>query len=408
MGDHKRMLGNQAFPQPASRFHKIDLDKMEESTIHVSVWKGDLIRDLRQLRSLSEEYGILLRRETVGEGWENDVLALLRDHHMALVKARLSLKTIDLVSAILREMLRRLRTENFTLRVAKDSEVAFSPDEGLVDGELIERLMSQINILARNVPLAMQEKIRFLLVGIKNLFYSLQTGEVPDLENAVSQINLLTSSRESQNLVREIALIARDIYNTLNALSEDVSIEVISESTDGISDAVLKLKSVVDKLEEAAIKNLDQLELLGEKVREDEETCDRLLGGLRSSQQVLGELKLQFSEQGDTLGELQDMLGDTIGADVMSLKNRAAEHADMLLSLIGNQSFQDLTGQTLKRTIHFIEGLEVQLVLLLQKYRPVFGLGTVQKPSQVEGKGEELDRPQSQVEVDSILADLGF
>ncbi|MEE8395587.1 MAG: protein phosphatase CheZ [bacterium] len=81
----------------------------------------------------------------------------------------------------------------------------------------------------------------------------------------------------------------------------------------------------------------------------------------------------------------------------------------------GNQGFQDLTGQTLKKTIEFIETLELQLVDLLQKYRPILGL-TAQagQPAQVAEPGQEAapqaapQLRQSQDQVDSLLADLGF
>ena len=376
----------------------------EEANIRVVADKNDLIQDLRKLRGLSEEYEAFLKLEAGGEGWKDDALAMIQGHHRTLTESRLSLKTIDLVSAILRELLHRLKADQFSLNVEAVTEPAHHADG---DEEVVQRLMSQLNVLAQNVPLAMQEKIRFLLVGIRNLFQSLQLEDEDAIEGAVTQINILTSSRESQNLVREIALIARDIYNTLNTLSEDISIEVLSESTEGVSDAVMKLKTVVEKLEEAATTNLDQLELLNTKAREDEEICDRLLAGLRSSQQVLGELKQENPDQASELSEVQEMLGDTIGANVMELKARAMANTDTFLSLIANQGFQDLTGQTLKKTIHFIEGLEVQLVLVLQKYRPVFGLSGGQSTSDKETSGK-IDKPQSQDEVDSLLADLGF
>ena len=377
----------------------------EETSIRVVVDKNDMLHDIRELEEVTREYAAFLERGIEGEGWRDDALAMMRDHHNLLTKHRLSLKSIDLVTAILRQMLGRLKADHFSLQVesrAVDEDVFLRQD----NADLIQNLMAQLNVLVQNVPLSMQEKIRFLMVGIKNLFDNLQVQDDAGVEGAVTQINLLTSSKESQNLVREIALIARDIYNTLNSLSEDVAIDLLSESTEGVSDAVLKLKGVVSKLEEAATGNLDKLELLNAHVKEDEEACDRLLAGLRSTQQMLGEMKQEHPEQAAALEEIQELLGDSVGSDVMELKGRAIANADTFLSLIANQGFQDLTGQTLKKTIHFIEGLEVQLVLLLQKYRPVFGLtGETRKSSE---SGIEGDRPQSQNEVDNLLADLGF
>ena len=58
----------------------------------------------------------------------------------------------------------------------------------------------------------------------------------------LAHINLATSSRERQELVRQIAKIAREIYNSLNEFSDEISIEGLSSTTEEIPDAVGKLR----------------------------------------------------------------------------------------------------------------------------------------------------------------------
>lgn len=391
---------------------------IEGPSMKVVVDKKQFFAELSHLRVLTAEYDRFLDEMDAGGGWEDKAIELIRSHHVSLSEAKVTLKTIDLLSALMRKLLGQVDVEQLSLKFGpKSGEAAAGKSRSGPEhnGENFEQLVGQINMLAQNVPLAIQEKIRFLLVSVNNLFQALVERNSSSVAEAMLQINLLTSTRESQNLVREIALIARNIYNTLNSLSEGIALDNIAESTDGISEAAKKLKGVVVKLEEAAFHNLDQLEILSQRSKEDEQICDRILTGLRKSQQMLGELRETHPGYDAALNEIRDQLGDDLGAGAMALKNKFQENARSFLSLIANQGFQDLTGQTLKKTIEFIETLELQLVDLLQKYRPILGL-TAQagQPAQVAEPGQEAAPEaaprlrQSQDQVDSLLADLGF
>ena len=393
-------------------------------TIKVVVQKKQLLEDLNSLDGLMAEYSEFLHRGDGDESWEDDAISLLRSHHHFLSNANVSLRVIDLVSAIMRELLEKLKVEELTVKlnplapgagsVSRATMFGASVEEGV---QIFEELIARVNGLARNAPIAMQEKIRYLLLSILNLLKCAVNSDRDGADNTMTQINLLTSSRESQTLVREIAMIARDIYNTLNSLSDGIPVlDTLTESTDGISDAAKKLKAVVVKLEEAAFGNLDYLETLTNHVRDDEETCERILEGLRKSQHILGELKASHPEKAEHLAALQDKLGDQIGGGVMMLRTRLHENSETYLSLTANQGFQDLTGQTLKKTIHFIEDLELQLMQLLQKYKPLLEFsaemgGATDDAEQGEQEAVSAPEPivsQTQDDVDKMLADLGF
>ena len=173
------------------------------------------------------------------------------------------------------------------------------------------------------------------------------------------------------------------------------------------------------RLEEAAFGNLDHLEMLNGNVRGDEEICERILEGLRKSQHILGELKAAHPEKGEEISALQDKLGDQLGSGVMMLRTRLHENSETYLSLTANQGFQDLTGQTLKKTIHFIQSLELQLIDVLRKYKPLLEYSadaltlapsdTQEVPAAlVTGDPLASGGRQSQDDVDQLLADLGF
>ena len=90
------------------------------------------------------------------------------------------------------------------------------------------------------------------------------------------------------------------------------------------------------------------------------------------------------------------------------------------LKIMENQSFQDLSGQTLKKIIAFIEKLEFTLLNLLNKYSGV-GIEKKSQPKEdlkskevSEGMEVALEGPQdhvsatSQNDVDDLLSQYGF
>ncbi|MCZ6841266.1 MAG: protein phosphatase CheZ [SAR324 cluster bacterium] len=391
-----------------------------EPTIKVIVDKKQLLEDLSNLEGMMSEYNQLLTREEGEEDLESDALAMIRSHQQYLANAKVSLKVIDMVSAVMRGLLDRMEVDELSLKLnpkagpARTALVEAGADVTGPGGvEILEQLVARVNSVAQNAPLAMQEKIRYLLLSSLNLFKGAVANDKEGIDDAINQINLLTSTRESQNLVKAIAIIARDVYNTLNYMSDEIPIlDTLTESSDGISEAARKLKAVVGRLEEAAFANLDYLELLSGRLKEDAEVCERVQDGLRKSQQILGELKANHPGQADALTSLQNKLGDQIGSGILLMRNQIQENSGTYMSLTANQGFQDLTGQTLKKTIEFIEDLEMQLVQILKKYKPMFspaaGLAAAPAEQTLEQGPDPQGITQNQDEVDDLLAALGF
>ncbi|MCZ6557594.1 MAG: protein phosphatase CheZ [SAR324 cluster bacterium] len=391
-----------------------------EPTIKVIVDKKQLLEDLSNLEGMMSEYNQLLSRVEGEEDLESDALAMIRSHQQYLANAKVSLKVIDMVSAVMRGLLDRMEVDELSLKLnpkagpARTALVEAGADVTGPGGvEILEQLVARVNSVAQNAPLAMQEKIRYLLLSSLNLFKGAVANDKEGIDDAINQINLLTSTRESQNLVKAIAIIARDVYNTLNNMSDEIPIlDTLTESSDGISEAARKLKAVVGRLEESAFANLDYLELLSGRLKEDAEVCERVQDGLRKSQQILGELKANHPGQADALTSLQNKLGDQIGSGILLMRNQIQENSGTYMSLTANQGFQDLTGQTLKKTIEFIEDLEMQLVQILKKYKPMFspaaGLAAAPAEQSLEQGPDPQGITQNQDEVDDLLAALGF
>jgi chemotaxis protein CheZ len=384
-----------------------------EADMKVIVDKGRFLRELRSVQGVLDEYQAFLRDVPADTGWEDEALELVHSHQRALRRAQASLRAIDLVAAILREALALSKTDQIRFRLPPlRAKTVPTLDAGADRAERIEELnlqIAELNALVQQAPLALQEKLRVLLNSFSLLFTAILAGDEQRIEEVTDQINLLTSSRESQSLIREIAYIAREVYDSLNAFSAGLPLQNLSESAEGISEAVRRMNSVIRGLEEAALHNLDALDAHLGRISRGQKATDDLLAALRESQHVIGEIKLQSPAASERLTRLQDQLGDGIGSRVMLLRNRAELKRESHISMTANQSFQDLTGQTLKKIIAFVETLEMQIVGILERYRPVLGLSGSKRKE--DAPGESVEKPiekQNQDQVDALLADLGF
>jgi len=380
--------------------------------MNVVVEKKRLLQDLGHLQVVLREYQTFVQGMDPGEEWNEKALEMIRSHQAYLHKAKVTLKTLDLVHALLRKVLNRLPVDKISLsgldELGQDILSAVSTKQGETE-EPLDELIAQLNTLARNAPLAQQEKIRYLLISLQKFFNELEKEKLLNLDESLTQINLLTSNLESQQLVREIAMIAREIYNALTTFTDGLQLDSLNQTTDGISEAVKKLKTVIKKLEEAAFHNLESLETIIQDNQESQNHLEKTLRGLRSAQNKLGEVKKENKALVDAVSRIQDKLGDGIGASMMVLQTRAHLNQDTYMTMMANQGFQDLTGQALKKIITFIESLELQMVKLLNKYRPV--LGIIHPPvggAKARKENQAAPDTQSQDQVDDLLSSLGF
>jgi len=225
----------------------------------------------------------------------------------------------------------------------------------------------------------------------------------------MTHINLITTAADSHEVVGRIATIARDIYNSLNEFSEFVGVEAISHSTEELPDAVDKLRSVIHKVEEAVNTNLDRLEALNAQAAQTRKWLEDAESTVGACDGEMTRLRDAHPELEEGLGAVQTLLREEIGGRLARLEARSEEHAQVYMTMIANQSFQDLTGQTLKKVIAFIETMQFKLLTLLPNYRD----RPAAPPDRADGEAAEPDAAgdqpiQSQDQVDQMLADLGF
>jgi chemotaxis regulatin CheY-phosphate phosphatase CheZ len=390
----------------------------EEPKIRLVVSKQRLYEELGCLQQILEEYRDFLQRIDPPADWLGEAQELMRQHWARLDRAKMSVQTLDLAGAVIRQVLMLHPGSRVVLDLA-DSSAAGGPGAtadpnsaaaaSAQAAATFPALVAEINALASNAPLAMQEKLRFLLGSLLRFVSSLEVEDIHKVEDILAEMNLLTSSRESQSVLREIALMAREIYDSIKAMSDGLPLDALTESTEGMSEAVRKLNGVIQRLEQAATQNLDLIEGLMQSHVKDAAVLDGIHTGLRYAQQRLGESKVRHPEHAAALEGIQERLANTVAAGIMHLRKRHEEMSDTHMALMAQQGFQDHTGSTLKRTIQFVESLQMQLMGLLEKYRAVLemSLGVPDLSEPTAGEKEEALR-QSQDQVDSLLANLGF
>jgi chemotaxis regulatin CheY-phosphate phosphatase CheZ len=382
--------------------------------------KHELLGDFSRLHQAMEEYGRLLRNEGDREGWQTGALDLLRSHQLSLYQARTSLGSAELALALLHRVLTTLRAERLFLPESTTPQAPAPPagpavgkDFPAADGEPDPRtLIAAMQDMVSDAPLDLQEKTRDVLAAILAFLQALAEGQPQQAEEAMARLNLLTTNRQTESLVREIALITRDIYNSLKAVSEGLPLDSLSASSGGLSEAVRRLNSVIGRLESAAVQNLDNLEELGRLAARDEADLGAVNAALRDTQKRLMWLKIEHPGMEGTLTRLQARLSDEVGGPVMTLRHHVQRNVDTYMELISNQSFQELTSRTLKKIIAFVESLEVQLFELLTRFLPMLRPNGEEGESAASLAGEtappEASAARTQDEVDKLLGDLGF
>jgi len=187
----------------------------------------------------------------------------------------------------------------------------------------------------------------------------------------------------------QLGAIARDLLESLRELGFDRSLGAVAAE---IPDARDRLSYVGKLTEEAAHKVLATVE-----------------SGLPECNQV--------SERGRELaqtirrraqGELSPMMCKAMMKQCADYADRAADFAqhqnDLLTEIMMTQSFQDLSGQVIKKVVDIISRTENQLLSLLVDTAPVSAAAL----------GDELQGPQvpdkamKQDDVDDLLASMGF
>jgi chemotaxis protein CheZ len=249
-----------------------------------------------------------------------------------------------------------------------------------------------------------------LRAAMASLFKGIVRRDWADVTLVMNHINLITTTGKSPGVVREVGHIARDIYNQLQEFSRELDYRELTESSQNLPDAIGNLNSVIQRLEDFANASLDALEQLTADALDDEQAIDAGLAALDACDRELAELAAAHPGAAEPAGRIRTELAGHVRKPLAAIKQHRGQVRDAYLALISNMSFQDLTGQTLKKVIGFIEDLQSKLVKLIARQGSTH-LRPGEPAASVPMEGPDPNRglaPLTQTDVDKTLANLGF
>jgi len=372
--------------------------------------KARLVREFQLLGKLMTDYRRVLGMLDDSGEWSEEVRSRLHAHQALHYQARFSVGTVNLVIALLKDVVGRLGGDIFTIPASAlehwESGTQPSEDEGPAIPP--DQLIAWVGKVLEGAPLDMQDILRRVLVQVLDFIKRLEEQNETALEAAMARVNLATSSPQSQRMLRDIILITRDIFQTLDQVSSELPMDAITETTGSISEQIRRLKNVISRLDESSTENLNLLESLINEGNHTREVFQNVLQGVRDAEYGLSAIKDAHPELSEKLDPLLDQLGDHVGAPAMSMIEFADHSAQAYLDLMSNLTFQEMTGKTLTRIIDFIENLERQLLEILDQYQPGITHSPAREEQEFVQETAVPEGTQSQADVDRLLEELNF
>ena len=224
-------------------------------------------------------------------------------------------------------------------------------------------------------------------------------------DESVATTRIMELVREFENgLYQEIGKLTRVVHEAMKNLCEDSGLTQIT--TSHIPDARERLDYVLEKTADATHRTLESVEKLM-PVSDDLVTSGRDLQGYWGQAVKDAGGDINFQE-----------LSRVLDAHVAHLEGQAGNIRNGLSEVMMAQSYQDLTGQVIRRTMELVADVEDKLLELVVTApgSPNAGDESAAQPIQQgelaapEGPtmGERDDVVSGQDEVDDLLSSLGF
>ena len=405
----------------------------------VSISRSEFLDSFVQLYHAIKDYDELVNLVSEDKSLDpQDIKTIIQNRISQLEFGSVNVKAMEIIGTYLRFTLEKFKGEKLTFLIPDDlHDDFFSLNDGYLDlsksiqkvEEELKEIEEKVYYLARLLPPHNVNKIRMLLKGISSFFKSIVRKDVDDMDSHINHMHYLTANKESYLVVNDIGRMVRDIYNSLQDFSDHVNLEELDPNiVDEMPDAIDKLNLVIKRMEDSVNSTLDNVEnLLETNVKQTTEN-QKLLDQCDVIETQLLELKENHQESADkidaVLSSVKTVIHDSLSQRTKELK----EEETIYFNIISDQSFQDITGQTLKKIINFIEQLEFKLLQILQKYSgrsaksghdtmPAGGVSPLVGKETADGivlygpkdnKDQKSEEVASQGDVDKMLAEFGF
>lgn len=231
----------------------------------------------------------------------------------------------------------------------------------------------------------------------RSLVEQLESGRDDDALTSIAQ---LAGFRDSM-LFQEVGRLTRELHDSINNFVVDSNFADMAKND--IPDAAERLSYVIDMTEQAANTTLTAVEgamPLAETLHKDAEHLSDLWNKFNARQMNVQDFR-------ELSGELSVFLRDT-------QENTEALNAKLSEVLMA-QSYQDLTGQVIRKVIDLVHDMEGKMVELVR----LSGARGKNEPARKDGLDieaagpvvpgvDKADAVQGQDDVDDLLSSLGF
>lgn len=408
------------------------------TTNKITISRSDFLESFVHLHHAIKDYDELVNLFSDDTTFSPvEIRDIVRSRMNNLEFGSVNVRAMEIIGTYLRYTLEKYTGEKLTFLIPdfpeddffqfNDGYVELSHEIEKVEEELKE-IEEKIYYLSRLLPPFNVARTRLLLKTISGFFKSIIRKDVDDMNGHINHMHHLCASKESYFIINDVGHMVREIHNSLQDLSSQVPISELDPNiVDEMPDAIDKLGLVIQRMENSANSTLDSAENLLErnsgKQKENEELIDECL---KLEERLL---KIKENHQGAgaeidaAIEDLKTNLKERLSVRGQFFKEEETVYYD----IISNQSFQDLTGQTLKKIITFIEQLELKLLQILRKYSGQLAASGSEKEGKTEVSplvgmktkdGQILHGPQdnkpheievtTQKDVDQVLAKFGF
>ncbi|NWF52355.1 MAG: protein phosphatase CheZ [Nitrospirae bacterium] len=201
-----------------------------------------------------------------------------------------------------------------------------------------------------------------IFTDLLNFMDAVANQDYKGAENAIQNI----MKKGQSGLYDEVGKITRKLHDSLTSFKESIDPKLKEVAIIEVPKAVDSLQFVIDKTEEAANKTLG----------------------------VIEKYILSMDELASHIRNIKEP--ESSATYLRGFKNRLE---DDLTEILTAQSFQDITGQTLKKVIKLIRDIEEELIRLITNFGVKIEQGV---------KTETVSTNVSQNDVDNLLKEFGF
>lgn len=381
--------------------------------------KEDLLRSLTELRIFFKELA-----EAMHLAWDANLQSgrmgeILAAHRRTAHSENSLFSQSSKIAALFRYFMGKISQDSLVFHLPhRGKELSVTENDQLAQistllkdlNDAVENQIGHLYSAGHNDQFPIGSRSHLLLRPIVSLFKSVIRQDWGDVELMMDHINIVTTSRHSHELSEQVGRLIRGIYVGLTEISQEIPLKSLHDATDAIPDATETLQRVIQELEDGANRNLDLLENLSVYVEEDKKRAQKAAAVLAECDQELAAMVSDFPALAGELEAVRTTLREKASDQIKEIENDLQENHDRYMILFANQSYQDLTGQTLKKVIAFIETLQYQLIQVIVRGKD--GSMASRGPSGML-KGEEMVGPDainrlSQDKVDDLLGELGF